>query len=149
MKNRIRLAAALAAVSLSACVVAQPRPPAHPAYLHALSDLRYARALLERPDNPAVVSDEERAVGEIDAAIGEIQHAAYDDGKNLRDHPPVDARVAYTDRFHQSLQLLGKARQDIEHEEDNPYNQGLQGRVVFHIDEAAHAVHHAIGDALR
>jgi hypothetical protein len=149
MKTGIRLAIVIAAASLSACAVAQPRPPVHPAYLHALTDLRYARALLERPDSPAVVGDEEHAVGEIDAAIGEIKKAAYDDGKDLRDHPPVDTRVGYTDRFHQSLQLLNKARKDIEHEEDNPYNQGLQGRVIFHIDEAARAVHHAVGDALR
>lgn len=146
-----------AALVLGACAAPRPhRPPPppppvaeHPAYLHAASDLRYARALLERPDSPAVVADEEYAVGQIDGALREIRRAAYDDGKDLRDHPPVDARVPYTDRFHQALELLRTARADVAREEDNPYTQGLRDRVIQHIDQAAGAVHHAIGDALR
>src|ERR1700753_2160265 len=67
--------------------VAQPAPPPpapmpagnHPAYLHALSDLRMARAFLERPANVVVKWDEKRAITEIDAAIREIKEAAIDD----------------------------------------------------------------------
>src|SRR3569623_635768 len=71
-------------------VVASPAPQAHPAYLHALTDLRHARALLERPAKADVKFDENVAIREIDAAIYEIMQAAIDDGKPLSDHPPVD-----------------------------------------------------------
>ena len=63
-----------------------PPPPsqdAHPAYLHALSDLRYARALLEKPARADVKWDETKAIREIDAAIKEIRAASIDDGKPL------------------------------------------------------------------
>src|ERR1700729_114231 len=65
-------------------------PGKHPAYLHALSDLRAARWMLEhRPGDAAVSAHEDVAISEIDAAIGEIKHAAIDDGKDIHDHPPV------------------------------------------------------------
>ena len=65
-------------------------PGPHPAYLHALSDLRMARAYLDQIAWPPVQKDEEHAIREIDAAIGEIKRASIDDGKNLEDHPPID-----------------------------------------------------------
>jgi len=40
--------------------------------------------------------------------------------------------------------LLDKARQDISHEEDNGYAQGLQQRAFGHIDRAIHNVDEAI-----
>src|SRR5512140_867828 len=61
-----------------------PPPPAkHPAYLHALTDLRTARAFLERPANIVVKWDEKRAIKEIDDAIHQIKEAAIDDGKDI------------------------------------------------------------------
>ena len=66
-------------------------PGKHPFYLHALSDLRAARWMLEhRPGDAAVSGNEDVAIAEIDAAIREIKHAAIDDGKNVNDHPNVD-----------------------------------------------------------
>ena len=48
--------------------------PQHPAYLHALSNLRAARWLIEhRPGNWQQTQDEVEAVRRIDAAIGEIK----------------------------------------------------------------------------
>jgi hypothetical protein len=59
-------------------------PGKHPFYLHALSDLRAARWLIEhRPGDAVVSGQEDVAVAEIDKAIGEIKRAAIDDG--LRD----------------------------------------------------------------
>ena len=52
---------------------AQQVPGPHPAYLHALSDLRLARAYLDQIAWPPVQQDEEHAIREIDAAIGEIK----------------------------------------------------------------------------
>src|ERR1700683_3848333 len=66
-------------------------PGKHPAYLHALGDLRTARWMLEhRPGDAAVSEHEDMAVAGIDAAINEIKHVAIDDGKDIHDHPNVD-----------------------------------------------------------
>ena len=75
-------------------------PAKHPAYLHALTDLRHARAFLARPAGIVVKWDENRAIRELDAAIKEIKEASIDDGKNLDDHPPVDAGLVWGDRLH-------------------------------------------------
>jgi hypothetical protein len=42
------------------------------------------------------------------------------------------------------MELLDKAKHDVSGEEDQPDTQGLQLRVIHHIDEARHSVEHAI-----
>lgn len=124
-----------------------PPPSAHPAYLHALSDLRVARALLTRPTRDAEVKwDENRALGQIDAAIREIRDAAIDDGKPLDDHPPVDAHLRHRDRIRAAADLLDKAARDIEQREDNSFARGLRGRAIGHIREAIRFSREAIED---
>ncbi|MHA4807738.1 hypothetical protein ACX0G9_06515 [Flavitalea flava] len=118
---------------------------AHPYYLHALSDLRAARWMIEhRPGNWERTVDEAEAVRRIDAAISEIKKAAIDDGKNLEDHPRVDERNDHNGRLHEAVDLLRKARQDISHDEDNQFAQGLQARAFGHIDGAIAATKKAI-----
>jgi hypothetical protein len=116
----------------------------HPAYLHALSDLRAARAHLERPDHGELKHEEKEAVHQIDAAIDEIKKAALEDGKDVDDHVTVDAAMDWPGRLHRAMELLNKAHQDIEHEEDNQFAQGLQMRAFEHIDKARHEVGEAI-----
>nr|HEX4313023.1 hypothetical protein [Kofleriaceae bacterium] len=129
---------------------APPPPPpqeaAHPAYLHALSDLRNARAMLERPAKPDVKWDESKAIKEIDAAIKEIKDASIDDNKPLSDHPAVDTSVSHRDRLRAAMELLSKSAKDIEEREDNAWSKGLRNRAVNHIRGAERAVHEAIGD---
>jgi hypothetical protein len=127
-------------------VAPAPGPGGHPAYLHALSDLRYARALLEKPAQPEVKWDETNGIREIDAAINEIKHAAIDDGKPLQDHPAIDAKRHHRDRLREAETLLHKAAQDIEEHEDNGWAQGLRARANGHIRQAEHAVHEAQAD---
>jgi hypothetical protein len=119
-------------------------PGKHPAYLHALSDLRDARAHLESQVNDAVSLETAHAVEHIDQAIGEIKKAAIMDGKNIQDHMPVDAKLERPGRFHTSLDLLNKARSDVMGEEDQADTMGLQKRVIQHIDAARYSVQHAI-----
>src|SRR5882757_1012988 len=77
------------------------QPGRHPAYLHALTDLRHARAHLERRGGDRQVKWDERvAIAEIDAAIDEIKRAAINDGKSLTEHPPVDAGLDWGGRLH-------------------------------------------------
>jgi len=116
----------------------------HPAYLHALSDLRSARAHLQRPDAGHLRHEEEEAIKEIDRAIDEIKKASIDDGKDLNDHPPVDAQLDWGGRLHRAVELLNKAHNDISREEDNQFAQGLQQRAMGHIDKAHHEVEEAI-----
>jgi len=125
-------------------VSAKPAQVRHPAYLHALSDLRYARAHLERPDGGELREQEKAAIKEIDKAIGEINKASIDDGKDLNDHPMVDAHLPWSGRLHKALDLLDKAHQDVSKEEDDPAAQGLQQRAMEHIDKAHHHVEEAI-----
>src|SRR5271155_2075410 len=147
MKTTYRLTLFVSAflLLLSGSSSARPAPrPDHPAYLHALADLRDARAHLQRPDGGELRDQEKKAVHEIDDAINEIKKASIDDGKNLNDHPPVDTRMPWDGRLHRALQLLDKARQDISQEEDNRFAQGLQERAFIHIDKAHHHVEEAI-----
>ncbi len=80
--------------------------------------------------------DEHDAIVEIDRAIKEIKEAAIDDGKNLEDHPAVDAREPRDGRLHKALAALRAARSDVEKEEDNAYANGLRARAIHHVDEA-------------
>ena len=112
-------------------------PGDHPGYIHALSDLRTARFLLTREH---VGPRDHFAIESIDKAINEIKRASIDDGKNLNDHPPVDASLDEAGRFHKALELLDRAHQDIAKEEDNIFAQGLQHRALEHIDKAHHTV---------
>jgi hypothetical protein len=110
-------------------------PGKHPAYLHALTDLRTARWMLEhRPGDPAVSGREDEPITEIDAAIGEIKRAAIDDGKNIHDHPAVDAPADRAGRLHKALELLRKTHNDVAREEDDPATRGMRDRAVGHID---------------
>ncbi|HEX4377392.1 MAG TPA: hypothetical protein VHZ99_09615 [Steroidobacteraceae bacterium] len=125
-------------------------PGRHPAYLHALSDLRTARWLLEhRPGDVAVSGQEDVAVTEIDAAIGEIKKASIDDGKDIHDHPAMDAPNDRPGRLHKALEILRRTHEDVAREEDDPGVRGLRNRAVHHIDEAIHADERAIHDVER
>jgi len=95
--------------------------------------------------------DEHSAIDAIDRAINEIKVAAIEDGKNLADHPPVDAKEPRQGRLHKALDALKAAHKDMAEEEDNPQAQGLKARAIHHIDEAIratelgiHAAEHAI-----
>ena len=122
-----------------------PRPAHHPAYLKALSDLREARANLERKGGDSQMRwDEREAVAAADRAIQEIKNAAIDDGKNLSDHPAVDAKEPRSGRLHRALATLRQARADIEHEEDTAQARGLRDRAIHNIDEAIRATEEGI-----
>ena len=154
MKFSSRLLAALVAapfvLAVTGCVVAPPPPPPaphHPAYLHALTDLRDARWNLEhRPGDAAVSTQEDVAIVETDRAIAEAKTAAMEDGKNIANHPPEDARIDRRGRLHRAAELLRKARNDVAQGESNPQTVELRNRVIGHIDIAIQATDRAIRD---
>jgi len=127
-------------------VQAQQVPGPHPAYLHALSDLRAARHYLH--DNwtwEGVRREDNAAIGEIDRAIDEIKRAAIDDGKGLNDPFTIDTHLSPHDRFRKANELLSAAHRDLDHAEDVPQARGLRDRAIGHIDEA----HRIVDDAWR
>ena len=144
IRNKLLLGGLLALVSLGANA---DLPGKHPYYLHALSDLRAARWMLEhRPGDAAVSGKEDVAITEIDAAIGESKRAAIDDGKDLHDHPAVDAPYDRPGRLHKALELLREVHSDGAREEDDPMVKGLRDRAAGHIDGAIHATEVAVKD---
>ena len=116
----------------------------HPRYMHALSDLRFARALLQRPNGGELGEQERDAIHEIDEAIHELKVAAIEDGKRLEDHEAVDPHWPWSGRLHKAREVLNRAIGDCSKEEDNPATQGLQARVLEHLHKAHHHVDEAI-----
>jgi hypothetical protein len=128
--------------------MAPPPPPAiHPRYLSALSDLRYARALLWRSDFRDVMRDQRAAIDEIDHAIAEAKRAAIDDGKNIDDHPPVDTRIGWEGRFRKALELLDAARSDLSFVETNMAAMPWRDAARANVERAHGLVERAMRDS--
>jgi hypothetical protein len=122
----------------------------HPGYLHALVDLSAARWNLQhRPGDVAVSIQEDRAISEIDRAIGEIKKAAHDDGSNTNNLPREDAELDRPGRLHHAMDLLDKVHGDLEREEANPETRSLKHRALEHVDRAMEATKRAIRDVER
>ncbi len=149
-KTRLTILPA-ALLSLLAVNVSSARadyPGRHPAYLHALSDLRSAHWMLEhRPGDAAVSGQEDVALQQIADAHNDIRKAGIDDGKDIKDHPAVDLPPDHAGRLHRALDLLKKAHEDVKKEEDDPKAVGLRDRSLHRIDDADKAVRAAIKDA--
>jgi hypothetical protein len=149
MKLKLTATAALFAVLLPLAAHAD-LPGDHPAYLHALTDLRDARWNLEhRPGDAAVSAGEDVAITEIDHAIDEVKKAAVRDGKDLWEHPHEDANLKHAGRLHHAIELLEKAHNDLAKEEDNPESRGLKHRALEHVDRAVDAAKDALHAAER
>lgn len=144
--NKIRLivsaAALMVAIPLVAPAQAQMPPPPppgyghHPAYLHALTDLRDARWYLNHPRDSELEERERHAIAEVDRAIDLVQRTAYYDGKNIYEHPREDAAIDARGRLRRVSELLRKARADVAQDEDNLQVRELQIHAVERIDEA-------------
>ena len=119
----------------------------HPAYLRSLSDLREARAHLERRGGGSDLKwDEHIAIGAIDAAIRDLRIAAMDDGKNLQNHPPIDVQLGYAGHLHRALELLRQAERDCRGEEDNGSARNPQAGAIGHIREAIRFTEQGLAD---
>lgn len=105
----------------------------HPAYLHALSDLREARGWLSNDKRGGLNKEEQEAISEIDRTIQDIHKASLDDGKDLNDHPPIDAKLDHKGALHHALELTGKAKDDISMHETNSFAQNLRQRALDHL----------------
>jgi hypothetical protein len=131
----------LAASGLLTLLLFVPATPAKaqmPAYLHALSDLRTARAYLQMDTRHEGEHARARAIDEISRAIDDIKVAARDDGKNPWHTPAPQSGGNPGWPVHSAVKLLREARGDVDHGHDLPENHGLRERSVDHIDHALH-----------
>jgi hypothetical protein len=118
----------------------------HPAYLHALADLRAARWLINHhPGNDWKQSEDEAgAVRAIDGAINEIKHAAIDDHKDINDHVGAQEINERAGRLRKAAELLKRSREDVNQHEQNDFAKGLKDRALRQIDEALRYTQRAI-----
>ena len=112
-------------------------PGPHPAYVHALHDLRYARFLIERPSAPNVEFNENAATREIDRAIYEVTRASYDDGKNVFAPAATDVDLDRHGRLLRALELLRGAHRDLaDNVESDGAAAGWRDAAFRHVDAA-------------
>ena len=151
MKSYAKLVLMVAfAVLFVSTFAAADTPGAHPAYLHALTDLRGARSLLAvETGSYRLNANEKYAIEGIDAAMQVLRDAAINDGKSLSDHPPLDSGWSRTDRLHRAYDLLASAARDIDQRESDNFANGLKHRALHHIGDAMKAVQAAIDGAGR
>ncbi len=150
MKNLLKLALPLMlALTAYTPQASADQPGKHPAYLHALSDLRVARWNLKRRKGDTEVKwDESKAIADIDGAIKKIKEASIDDGKNLEDHPADDAGDNYyRGRLHRALDSLRAAKEDVNQEEDNDFAKHLKHRAIEDIENAERRTREALCNA--
>jgi hypothetical protein len=130
------LALLLLLISPAFAPKADAQPP-HPAYIHALTDLRLARTYLDRLTPSERLDDAQvQAVHELEQAISEIKAASIDDGKDIGYHAPIDARIQPRDRFAKAHEALDAAMHDVQQPESDPRTQALQRSIINHISHA-------------
>ena len=144
---KLALAAGAAAALLAPFAARADWNGDHPAYAHALADLREARWQLgHRGGDVAISRDEAQALDEIDRAIDEAKHAAWSDGKDVENHVAPDVNVDERGRLHATEDLLRQAESDVNRQEDNRSARDDRERVLHHIDAALDATERAIHD---
>jgi hypothetical protein len=125
-----------AGVVLEGATAAVATNEAHPAYLHALSDMRLARGLLGGWSNPLIAIQCQQARKEIENAIQDIIEASISDGKNIDDHPAIDVSIDNRGRLLKALDLLNKAYKDIDEKETNKADLALRSKALGNISNA-------------
>jgi hypothetical protein len=119
----------------------------HPAYLHAMSDLRQAYWLVAHHDsmNPDKQDQERAAAGAIHAAYENLKAASMVDSEDIDAQPPADWDFGdHPGRLHHALELLRTAHDEVNREEDDPAARGFKARALHQIDDAAEATDAAI-----
>ena len=131
------LAVALcAAAAISYMMAAKPVMGQEPHYLQALSELRTARDYIQSDHRSGYGEARHHAVDEINKAIDEIKHAAWDDGKNTKWAPPTHPDTDPWHPMHEGVRWLDAARGHVAQGIDQAGNEGLRDRALLHIDGA-------------
>ena len=147
MKLRILRAGLLTlAIAATPAIATANQPGRHAAYLRARSDLRATQFLLRVREDPNVARNLRAADEEVEAAIREVDRAAFADRKDLDDHPHVDLNLDRRGRLRRIVELLRSSRRDLAREEDDGRARGWRDAAYRHIDAALDHVHRAAVD---
>jgi len=109
-------------------------------YVRALTDLRTARDYLMFDRRPAFQGQRDAAIAEINKAMEEIKHAAWDDDRSTRFAPP-GGMVDEWFPMHEALKALQAAHRNSEQAADSPQFPDLRHRIIGHIEQAETNVH--------
>jgi hypothetical protein len=145
----LTLAAALACAAAAPMAAHAQWWAQHPAYLHAMSNLRLAYWLEAHHEavDPQQNDDETRAMAAIRGAYQDLKGAAITDDKDIDDQPPANFDFSdHRGRLHRAMDLLRDAHDQLVKEEDNPDARGLRDRAVHHIEDAGRFTAAAIDD---
>jgi hypothetical protein len=123
-------------MAVAVFVAATPGKAQEPHYSRALSELRTARDYIEFDHRPLFGKERHHMVDEINKAIDEIKHAAWDDGKNTQFAPPAQGVTDPWAPMRVARRSLAEAHGHIAEGVDSPGNQGLRERALAHIHEA-------------
>jgi len=137
LKSLMVMSCALMAVAVFATAT-PANAQQEPHYLQALSELRSARDYILY-DAGQFKDARRHALDEIDKAIAEIKHAAWDDGKNTMFAPPSAQGPGFMP-IHQAQKWLLEANKHIQQGVDTPANAGLRDRAFAHVEEARHTL---------
>jgi hypothetical protein len=145
MKTGKRVIAAVCALAAMVFLAGATQAQAQgPRYLLALSDLRTARDYIQSDHRHDFEHERHHAVDEINKAIDEIKHAAWDDGKQTKYAPPPHPDSDPWHPMREGVHWLDDARAHVMEGPDQPANQGLRERAAMHIDEARQALWNVI-----
>jgi hypothetical protein len=141
-RTNMRIVKSLAAVFCTLMIVAAfatatpAKAQQEPHYLQSLSELRSARDYIQYDKGAPYGKERHAAVDEINKAIDEIKHAAWDDGKNTQFAPPTHGVNQGWAPIHEATKWLIAARTHVLMGVDTPENAGLRDRIVLHVNEA-------------
>jgi len=125
--------------TLAVLAAATPAQAQEPHYLQALSELRTARDYIQFDHREGFGPQRHEAVDEINKALDEIKHAAWDDGKNTQFAPPAQGVTDPWAPMHEAINSLDSAYAHVKQGVDQPENVGLRDRALKHI-WAAHQI---------
>jgi hypothetical protein len=155
MTKSLKLTLLGASLALAIPLAAQAaHPPGewwhhHPHYVHAMSDVSTAYRLLQHAngDRPQKI-EEQHAELAIRYAYQTLTDAAKVDRKNTQDIPPADTNTYdHRGRLRHALDLLHRAHDEVNVEEDDRDARGLKDRSLKEIDAAIRATEAAIRTA--
>jgi|HubBroStandDraft_2_1064218.scaffolds.fasta_scaffold260478_2 hypothetical protein len=126
-------------LTIAFLTMASPVQAQEPHYLQALSELRTARDYIQFDHREGFGPQRHEAVEEIDKAIAEIKHAAWDDGKQTKFAPPAQGVTDPWAPMHEAIKHLDSAMDHVKHGVDQPENAGLRDRAIQHA-WAAHQI---------
>jgi hypothetical protein len=112
-------------------------------YLKALAELRQARELVQQAPGEQALELKTQALGEIDAAVHELERANAGDSKGASHPAPVDLHSGGLDPYYRAIKALASVQGDMLKGQD-PATRNWRLSIAVHAARARQFVAHAI-----